>query len=235
MSRVLPARGKAAPRRAAPRGEAASTGSRPGLAASLARTARPKQWLKNVLVFTAPGAAGVLTHAAPLERTLAAVGIFCLVASGTYFLNDAADAAADRGHPTKSLRPIASGAISRTTGTAIGVVALAVGIGLSFLVSWKLAVVIGIYVAVQFGYSFYLKNQPVLDLAAVASGFVLRAIAGGVAAKVPVSEWFLIVATFGSMLMVTGKRLGEHIELGETAGTHRSTLDAYSVTFLRSV
>jgi decaprenyl-phosphate phosphoribosyltransferase len=105
----------------------------------------------------------------------------------------------------------------------------------SAALTWKLTLVLAIYVAVQFAYSLYLKHQPIYDLAAVASGFVLRAIGGGVAAGVPVSEWFLIVATFGSLLMVTGKRVAEHSELGHDRGAHRATLDLYSATFLRTI
>jgi decaprenyl-phosphate phosphoribosyltransferase len=203
--------------------------------AGLVRTARPKQWVKNVLVFAAPGAAGVLTHAGDLGRTFAALGLFCVVASGTYFLNDSLDAAADRVHPTKRNRPIAAGVIPVPAGLAIGVVLLVAGIASGVAVTWKLSVVLAIYVGVQFAYSLYLKHQPVYDLVCVAAGFVLRAIAGGVAAGVPVSEWFLIVATFGSLLMVTGKRLAEQIELGEDGGAHRPILDAYTPTFLRTV
>jgi decaprenyl-phosphate phosphoribosyltransferase len=201
----------------------------------LLREARPKQWVKNVLVFAAPGAAGVLTHANELGRSFAALGLFCVVASGTYFLNDSLDAEADRAHPTKRNRPIASGVIPVAVGFAIGVLLLGVGIAAAAAVTWKLSVVLGVYVAVQFAYSFYLKHQPVYDLACVAGGFVLRAIAGGVAADVAVSEWFLIVATFGSLLMVTGKRLAEQIELGDGSGAHRATLAAYTPTFLRTV
>jgi len=203
--------------------------------AGLARLARPKQWPKNVLVFAAPGAAGVLTHGTPLVRSIAGFALFCVVSSGAYFLNDVVDAEADRRHPTKCLRPVASGAVPVPVAVAGGAVLLAAGIGASVAVTWHLSVVLGIYVAVQFVYSLYLKHQPIFDLSAVATGFVLRAIAGGVAAGVAVSEWFLIVATFGSLLMVTGKRVAEHAELGEDRGAHRATLDAYSSTFLRTV
>jgi decaprenyl-phosphate phosphoribosyltransferase len=207
----------------------------PSVFAGLLRTARPKQWAKNVLLFAAPGAAGVLTHGGPLLRSLAGFALFCVVASGTYFLNDSLDAEADRQHPTKRDRPIAAGVIPVPAGLAMSAVLLGAGIGLAAVVTWKLSVVLAIYVAVQIAYSFYLKHQPVYDLACVAAGFVLRAIAGGVAAKVPVSEWFLIVAMFGSLLMVTGKRLAEQIELGQGRGSHRATLDAYTPTFLRTV
>jgi decaprenyl-phosphate phosphoribosyltransferase len=112
---------------------------------------------------------------------------------------------------------------------------MAIGIGGGAALAWRLGLVLAIYVAVQFGYSLYLKHQPIFDLVTVAAGFVLRAIAGAVAVPVPVSEWFLIVATFGSLLMVTGKRLAEHAELGHDRGAHRATLDEYSSGFLRTV
>jgi len=215
------------------RTEPIKTGS--SMLAGLVRTARPAQWTKNLLVFAAPGAAGVLTHAGALARSAAAFGVFCVVAAGTYFLNDSLDAEADRQHPTKRERPIAAGTIGVRAGLVIGTGLLAGGIGLSALVAWKLAVVMAIYVAVQLAYSFHLKHLAIFDLTSVAAGFVLRAIAGAVAAEVPVSEWFLIVATFGSLLMVTGKRVAEHAELGDERGAHRATLDAYSATFLRTV
>jgi decaprenyl-phosphate phosphoribosyltransferase len=173
--------------------------------------------LKNVLVLAAPGAAGMLTHERPLLRTLAAVAIFCVVASGTYLLNDSLDAEADRHHPVKRHRPIASGIVPVRVGLTVGIILLAS------------------YVAVQFAYSYRLKHEPIFDLACVAAGFVLRAIAGGVAAQVPISEWFLIVAMFGSLIMVTGKRFAEHTELGDARGAHRATLSAYSEAFLRGV
>jgi decaprenyl-phosphate phosphoribosyltransferase len=201
----------------------------------LVRTARIRQWPKNVLVFAAPGAAGVLTHGTALLRTLVAFAAFCVVSSGTYFMNDAVDADADRNHPTKRFRPVAAGVVSRPQAVVVGSVLMATGIAGGAVLAWRLGLVLAIYVAVQFGYSFYLKHQPIFDLVTVAAGFVLRAIAGAVAVPVPVSEWFLIVATFGSLLMVTGKRLAEHAELGHDGGNHRATLDTYSSGFLRTV
>jgi len=203
--------------------------------AGLLRTARPKQWSKNLLVFAAPGAAGVLTHGTPLLHTLAAFALFCAVASGTYFLNDAMDAGADRLHPVKRNRPVAQGTIPVVAAGATGGVLMAAGIGLGFTITDQLGIVLAIYVGLQVAYSTYLKHLPVYDLACVAGGFLLRAIAGGVAVPVPISEWFLTVTTFGSLLMVTGKRLAEHAELGEERGSHRATLDAYTTTYLRIV
>ena len=208
---------------------------RSSLPAGLLRTARPRQWVKNVLVFAAPGAAGVLGHPGPFLRTLAAFGIFCVTASGTYFVNDALDHAADRLHPTKRHRPIASGVVPVNLALMVGIGLLVAGILLAFLVKGQLALVVSIYVGIQFAYSFWLKDEAVVDLAAVASGFVLRAIAGGVAAGVVLSNWFLIVASFGSLFMVAGKRHAEHRDLGESREGHRPTLGQYSLAFLRYV
>ncbi|HVA73408.1 MAG TPA: decaprenyl-phosphate phosphoribosyltransferase [Acidimicrobiales bacterium] len=210
-------------------------GARHSAARALVLTARPKQWAKNVLVFAAPGAAGVLNHGGPLARALEAFALFCAVSSGTYFLNDALDVRADREHPTKRFRPVAAGLIKVRTALVTGAALMAVAIGVGVALRWRLGLVLGIYVLVQFAYSLYLKHQPIFDLVSVAAGFVLRAIAGAVAIPVPVSQWFLIVATFGSLLMVTGKRVAEHAELGDDRGAHRATLDAYSPAFLRTV
>lgn len=206
-----------------------------GRPALLVRAARPKQWLKNVLVFAAPAAAGVLTQPHRLALAALAFGLFCVTASGTYLLNDVIDVEADRIHPRKRLRPVASGALPVPAAAVTGAVLLVAGLTLPLLVSWQLEIVFGTYVAIQAAYTLKLKHEPVYDLACVASGFVVRAIAGGVAVAVPVSEWFLIVATFGSLLMVAGKRLAEQKELGADGARHRATLSSYSPTFLRTI
>ena len=210
-------------------------GWRSSLPGALLRTARPKQWSKNVLVFAAPAAAGVLGRADPLLRSLLAFAVFCLAAGGTYFLNDTLDVNADRMHPTKRLRPVAAGALGVGLARAVGLGLVAVGLGLSAILGWKLTVIIAIYLAVQLAYTLWLKHEPILDLGAVSAGFVLRAIAGGVATGVPISEWFLIVATFGSLFMVTGKRSAEQAVMGPQGGSHRATLAVYTPAFLRSI
>lgn len=210
-------------------------GWRSSLVGGLIRTSRPKQWLKNVLVFAAPGAAGVLTNGHALRQALAAFAIFCVVASGVYFVNDALDVESDRRHPIKRMRPVAAGVIGVRPAMAIGGLLVVIALALAALVAWKLLVVLAIYVAVQVAYTVWLKHQPILDLAAVASGFVLRAIAGAVAVGVPISQWFVIVATFGSLFMVTGKRFTEHVDLGDGRGEVRASLSGYSLSFLRSV
>lgn len=201
-------------------------------AAAFLRLARPKQWTKNVLVVAAPAAAGVLTEREALVDTAIAFVCFCLAASGTYFVNDALDADADRNHPKKRTRPVAAGAVTVRQALAGGALLTAAAIGLSFAARAELALVVGGYLLLTALYSTWLKHQAVLDLAAVAAGFVLRTIAGGVAVGVEISTWFLLVAAAGSFFMVTGKRHAELLELGDDATTHRSTLESYSRAYL---
>jgi decaprenyl-phosphate phosphoribosyltransferase len=203
---------------------------------ALVRIARPRQWIKNVLVFAAPGAAGVLSHGHVALRAAGAFGVFCLAASGTYFLNDTIDAAADRHHPVKRFRPVAAGDVTAPVAISTGIVLLGAAVGLGgWLAGGHLALVIGLYAAVSTAYSLKLKHEPVIDLACVSSGFVLRAIAGGIATNVGLSDWFLIVTSFGSLLVVAGKRSAEHSDLGEMRSAHRRALSLYPPAFLRSV
>lgn len=200
------------------------------------RTARPQQWLKNVLVFAAPGAAGVLDDPADLGRTVVVFVAFCIAASGTYFWNDVLDLAADRAHPTKSTRPVAAGDVSLASARLIGTLLLAMGLVTAGATGrWEPVVVVAIYVAVTLTYSAVWKHIAVLDLIAIASGFVLRAAGGSEAVDVPMSSWFVLVTTFGSLFVVTGKRAAERRELGDGAGAIRTTLDDYSEGFLRFV
>lgn len=203
---------------------------------ALIRTARPKQWLKNVLVFAAPGAAGSLGQQRELLMTLVTFAAFCLAASGTYFWNDVLDVESDRAHPTKRRRPIASGAMSISTAKVVGTLLPLGAIALAAVPGrWETVAVIAAYMTVTLTYSTIWKHVAVVDLVAIASGFVLRAAAGAVAIDVPMSMWFILCTTFGSLFIVTGKRFAERRELGETAHTVRSTLGDYSEGFLRFV
>ena len=205
----------------------------PSLLRAALRTARPKQWTKNVLVFAAPAAAGVLDQRDALLKTLVAFIGFCLAASGTYFLNDASDAVADRLHPVKRHRPIAAGHLEPRLARIIGAGLIVLALGVSAPINdGKLTAIIAGYVVVTLSYTLWLKYEPVIDLAAVAAGFVFRAIAGGVATGVPLSDWFLIVAGAGSLFVVTGKRHAEQVELGSDSLEHRRTLGEYSTAFL---
>lgn len=200
----------------------------------LLRTARPHQWLKNVLVFAAPGAAGVLDQGDALWKSFVMFVAFCLGSSGTYFWNDVLDVEADRAHPTKSKRPIASGQVSlglaRTMGTVLPIAALALAATTG---RWQPVAALGAYMAITLSYSAVWKHVAVLDLVAIASGFVLRAAGGALAVDVPMSSWFVLVTTFGSLFIVTGKRYAEARELGDGAHEVRSTLGEYSEGFLR--
>ena len=217
-----------------PRQVTASSGSSTFVA--VVRSARPLQWTKNLLVFAAPGAAGVLDDWPELGITLLAFIAFCLASSGIYLWNDALDVEADRRHPTKRLRPIAAGRLGISTAKVIGtsflvgscVVAAATG-------RWQTVAVIVTYIATTIVYSVWLKRVAVVDLVLVASGFVLRAAAGAVAVDVPMSKWFVLCTVFGSLFIVTGKRYAELREIGEGAGEVRLTLETYTPTYLRGV
>ena len=205
------------------------------IAAGLVRSARPRQWVKNVLVVAAPGAAGVLTQPGPLGTVALALVAFCLVSSGTYMLNDARDVDADRRHPTKRERPVAAGIVPVGVAVGAGIALLVAGSLIALVVGTGFLAVVAGYVALTTSYTLWLKHVAVLDLAVVAGGFFIRAIAGGVATGVPFSRWFLIVAAFGSLFMVAGKRHGEHLDLGPEGGEVRATLEHYSRDYLRYV
>lgn len=206
-----------------------------GLARGLFRAMRPKQWTKNVLVAAAPGAAGVLSQGDVATRTAAAFVAFCLVSSAIYLLNDVGDVESDRHHPVKRNRPIASGAVSVRTALVAALVLGAAGLALAASVRWAfLALLVG-YVCLMAAYTVWLKHMAVLDIAVVASGFIVRAVAGGLAVDVPISRWFLIVTSFGSLFMVAGKRYSEHVTMGAERETVRATLATYSSGYLRYV
>jgi decaprenyl-phosphate phosphoribosyltransferase len=201
----------------------------------LVRAMRPKQWLKNLLVVAAPGAAGVLFESDVIGNVALAFVAFCLVSSGTYLLNDARDVEADRIHPRKRSRPIADGTVSVGLAVTAGVVLIAAGLAISALVRLELLIVVASYIVLTTSYTLWLKQVAVVDIVAIASGFIMRAVAGGAAADVPLSRWFIIVASFGSLFIVAGKRHGEHIDLGDDGEAVRSTLGAYSRDYLKHV
>jgi decaprenyl-phosphate phosphoribosyltransferase len=205
---------------------------------ALVRAVRPRQWVKNVLVVAAPAAAGEVFARTTVIGVLVAFGVFCLAASGIYLVNDVGDVEEDRQHPTKRRRPIAAGDLPVPVALAAAAVLLAASIAVPLLVpsTGELWVVIAVYVTVQIAYCLWLKHQPVIDLAVVSSGFLLRAVAGGVAAGIHLSQWFLLVTAFGSLFMVAGKRYSEkRLHSGSSLGMTRKTLDEYSEPYLRFV
>jgi decaprenyl-phosphate phosphoribosyltransferase len=196
------------------------------------RAMRPKQWVKNVLVATAPLAAGRLLEPPVLIGVGLAFIAFCLVSAAVYLVNDVRDVEEDRLHPRKRFRPIAAGELKPPTALLLATVTGVTGLVLGFAVTVPLGITLVVYVAIQMLYSAFLKHLPVVDLAVVASGFLLRAIAGGVATGILLSQWFLLVAAFGSFFMVAGKRYSEMKAIGGDAGTRR-TLTRYSESYLR--
>jgi decaprenyl-phosphate phosphoribosyltransferase len=199
-------------------------------AVALLRTARPRQWIKNLLVFGAPAAAGVLFTPAAVRGGVIAFLSFTLAAAGTYFVNDAADADADRRHPVKSRRPVAAGAISPRAARLIGCGSAAAALGLALALPWQFAACVAGYLVLTGSYSAGLKNVPVLDVLLVAGGFVLRAAGGAAATSTVLSSWFLLVILLGSLYLVTAKRAGELTRANPSA---RRALSGYTAPWLQ--
>jgi len=234
---VPPAANVAAEDAVAPDGDGGPV-KRDPLPIGLIKLARPKQWAKNVLVFAAPAAAGVLDNREWAVDALVAFAAFCLAASGTYYINDARDVEADRLHPKKRRRPLAAGSVPVPLAYVGGVILLAVALAVALTVNGNLALAVAGYIALTTAYSSVLKQVAVVDLVAVAAGFVLRAVGGAAATEVPISDWFFIVTSFGALFMISGKRAAEAKEMGEGATDFRAVLAAYSPTYtayLRSV
>lgn len=198
------------------------------------RALRPRQWPKNLLVLAAPVAGGTLLDLDAVRGAVVAFLVFCLASSGCYLLNDAVDAEQDRLHPTKARRPVAAGEIRVGTAASTGVVMMVVAVVAGGWWHVSLGATMAAYVVLQVSYMAGLKHQPAIDLAVVSSGFLLRAVAGGVATQIPLSSWFLLVATFGALFVVAGKRYSEMTRVGAEAGT-RASLRHYSASYLRFV
>jgi decaprenyl-phosphate phosphoribosyltransferase len=202
----------------------------------LLRSTRPKQWVKNLLVFAAPASAGALSRPDALLSTLVAFVAFSLAAGGGYLVNDIVGMAEDRGHAAKRNRPIAAGLVAAPlaavagAGLMLGAVALA-----AVAVNWELAALVVAYLVLAIAYSLWFRRTAILDLGAVSAGFVLRAVAGGAAVGVPLSNWFFVVTLFGALFVVVGKRYGEQIALADEPRAARDTLSEYSTRYLEYV
>jgi decaprenyl-phosphate phosphoribosyltransferase len=196
--------------------------------------ARPRQWVKNGLVVIAPAAGGVLFKGHVLLHMGELFVAFCAVSSGVYMLNDVSDIHADRQHPTKQTRAIAAGQISPALARILGVLYVLAGLAISQIghLNGPLLIVFGVYVVNSMAYVYALKHVAVIEMASVAAGFVLRALSGAVAIHLFVSEWFLVVVSFGALFLVVGKRTAELHGLGHGATAHRVVLGEYSESFL---
>jgi len=205
--------------------------ARRGTARALLAAMRPRQWIKNLLVLAVPAAAGRLGHGDVAADTAIAFAAFCLASAGTYLLNDVWDHEADRIHPVKRRRPIASGELSVPAATVAAAVMLVLACAVALSAGPGLLAVVAAYAALTTASSRRLKHVPIFDIATVAAGFFLRAVAGGVAAGIFISNWFLILAGGGSLFLVTAKR---YAELRGSAGA-RPVLEEYSEDYLRAM
>jgi decaprenyl-phosphate phosphoribosyltransferase len=197
-------------------------------AAALGRAVRPRHWVKNLLVFAAPGAAGVMGSPDVLGRACIAFLAFCFSASAVYLVNDVADAPRDRQHPSRRSRPVATGELAERGALVAAAALLAIGAATGSVLGARFLLVLGAYVALAMMYTFWLQRVPVIDLAVVGSGFVFRAVAGGVATGVPPSAWFMILACSAAAFVVAGKRLSD-VTAGQTGSV------PYPAAYLRGV
>jgi decaprenyl-phosphate phosphoribosyltransferase len=205
-------------------------------AGTLLVAARPRQWIKNLLVFAAPATAGALSRPAEVGRAGGAAVILILASAGVYLINDVVDAPADRAHPDKRSRPVASGELPVPAALAAGSVALVLAFGASAILAGPaLLAIVASYATISISYSLWLKQVPVIELGCVFSGFLLRAVAGGAAAGVALSPWFIIVTSAAALLVVAGKRTAEKNALSGAAAAHRPVLAHYPPEFLFAV
>ncbi len=199
---------------------------------AVVRELRPKQWLKNGLIFLALVYALQIGNIPLLVQALLAFGAFCAISSAGYLVNDLRDAELDRRHPTKRFRPIASGQVSPRLGVVLAVLLALGGFALAARVGPAFLAVCLAYVAITVSYSLWWKHMVLLDVFAISAGFVIRVIAGAVAVDVPVSPWLYVCTILGSLLIAFGKRRSEIVEMDEDAEAHRPALEHYTVSFL---
>ncbi len=203
------------------------------VAISLLVSLRPAQWTKNLIVFTALlfgqlGSRPAFLDPHAIARALAAFGIFCALSGVVYLVNDVADRDADRLHPIKRNRPIASGAVSPSLAVATAIVLSALALGGAWMLRPAFAAVALAYVALQTLYSGPLKHIVIIDVLTIAIGFVLRAVAGAVAIDVEINHWLLILTILLALFLALSKRRHELVLLAGGATSHRPILEEYS-------
>jgi decaprenyl-phosphate phosphoribosyltransferase len=201
---------------------------RPGWIVSVLRTARPRQWPKNLLVFAAPLAGATWGRQHGLGYALVAAAAFGFASVAVYFINDVADAERDRQHPRKRYRPVAAGDLPKSHALVMGAMCAVIGLAAGIPVSVPLlTAAVGGYLGMSFLYSWVLKHIAVVELVFVASGFLLRVLGGAAATHVPPSGWFLLVCSLGALGVATAKRYTEVAGLGQAAVQHRPALRFY--------
>ncbi len=200
---------------------------------ALFKTMRPRQWTKNVFIFAALVFDKQLFIVDSFLRTLAGFALFCLISSCVYIFNDLADVEADRQHPEKKNRPIASGKLPVSAAWTAGIVFVIVAVGLAYLLAPAFAVVVATYFVLNLAYSLWLKHIAILDVLIISAGFVLRVGAGVTLIAVErFSPWLYIVMFLLSLFLGFGKRRAELALLAHGAGSHRKVLDGYTLPLL---
>lgn len=202
---------------------------------ALITTMRPRQWLKNTIIFAALVFDRQLATGnwPAVLRTFLGFVIFCLLSGVVYVINDIADMEADQQHPIKKKRPLTSGELSVNVAKGFAIITLALIIPLSFLLSPAFAIVALSYLILNLAYSNWIKNIPLLDVFAIALGFVLRILAGVTLIEVArFSPWLYVVTTLGALYIGFGKRRAELALLSENANSHRKVLDGYTLPLL---
>jgi 4-hydroxybenzoate polyprenyltransferase len=200
---------------------------------SLLKTIRPRQWPKNLFIFAALIFDRQLLTLAPLLRTLAGFGLLCLASGLVYIINDLVDLPRDRQHPTKRLRPLASGRLTVGTARIVAAILAALTLAASLALNLSFGLIVAVYVASNLLYSFWLKHVPIIDVFVVASGFLLRVAAGVALLTVErFSPWLYVCTTLLALYIGFGKRRAELVLLADGANAHRRVLDGYTIPFL---
>jgi 4-hydroxybenzoate polyprenyltransferase len=199
----------------------------------LIKTMRPRQWTKNGFVFFALIFDKQLFVREAFLRTLAGFFLFCLISSSVYIFNDIADIEADRQHPEKKDRPLASGRLSIGVARTAAIFLALISIVLGYLLAPAFAVIIITYFVINLLYSRWLKHVPIIDVLIISAGFVLRVAAGVTLITVErFSPWLYVITTLFSLFMGFGKRRAELSLLEKGAGSYRKVLDGYSIPLL---
>ncbi len=200
---------------------------------ALIQSMRPRQWLKNGIIFAALVFDVQLFQPGPFLRTLAGFGLMCLLSSTVYLFNDLADLDRDRLHPKKRLRPLASGRLNTGVALAVAVALPLMVVPLSFALDWRFGIIAGIYLVNNILYSFRLKHIVLIDVLSLAAGYVLRVGAGVALITVErFSPWLYICITLLALFMGFGKRRGELILMGQNPSASRRVLGDYTLPFL---
>ncbi|WP_294283633.1 decaprenyl-phosphate phosphoribosyltransferase [uncultured Chryseobacterium sp.] len=198
---------------------------------------RVEQWVKNLFVFVPLFFSGNIKNLDLLTKSIFAFIIFSLAASVVYILNDYNDIEADKKHPEKRRRPLASGAISKSQAIGIFIGLIIIDIALVFVAQsyfheslWKFATIVGFYFVMNLAYTFKLKHVPIIDISIIAVGFVLRVLAGGYITGISISQWAILLTFVLALVLAIGKRRGELIN-AQVSGKTRRALDGYNVQF----